>query len=121
MATLLAEYPEQHEILPVKYPRGAFHPQIQYYINSVLAHQNHNTRNPPLPIDMTAANQYQAGVGVRMYGRYPGASERIQSARLGQPQIQLEPSHPAKPDSKLREEVDALRRTVNQLALMGPA
>ena len=56
-----------------------------------------------------------------MYGRYPGASERIQSARLGQPQIQLEPPHPAEPDPRLREEVDALRRTVNQLALMGPA
>ena len=133
MATLLAEYPEQHEILPVKYPRGAFHPQIQYYINSVLAHQNHNTRNPPLPIDMTGANQYQAGYGgypagygayQAGYGGHPylyGASDRFQTARRGQPQIQLEPPHPAKPDPRLREEVDALRRTVNQLALMGPA
>ena len=121
MTALLNEYTERYQRFPVKYAGGVFHPQIQYYINSVLAHQNHNTRNPPLPIDMTAANQYQAGGGVHPYGRYPGASERIQSARLGQPQIQLETSHPAKPDSKLREEVDALRRTVNQLALMGPA
>jgi hypothetical protein len=133
MTVLLTEFTGTHVPTPVKYPNGVFYPTIEYYINSVLAHQNHNTRNPPLPIDMTGANQYQAGYGgyPAGYGAYQAgdgghqylyeATDRFQTARRGQPRIQLEPPHPAKPDPKLREEVDALRRTVNQLALMGPA
>jgi hypothetical protein len=137
MTALLTEFTGTHEPKPIKNDNGVFHPMIEYYISSVLAHQNHNTRNPPMPIDMTGANQYQAGYAAYQagdgaypnwdgayqawYGAYGGSADRFQSARRGQPQIQLEPPHPAEPDSKLREEVDALRRTVNQLALMGPA
>lgn len=107
----------------------AFDPKVQFYIDSVLAHQNKKKRKQKPPIDTSASVLYQfnhnrpAGTQSANPFSYDAPSRRgvgMAAQRRGHTQSRFEilPDQP-NPSQSLQEDVDVLRRTVNQLALMG--
>ena len=96
----------------------SFAPEVQFYIDSVLAHQNKKRRQPRqlLNTDRSVLYQFSApgnpGPNPPSLFRYDGASRR--APKLLQAQIEK----PETKDCQLQGDIDALRRSVNQLALM---
>ena len=108
----------------------AFDPRVQFYIDSVLAHQNKRKRRHRPHVDTSNSVSYQfnmsspSGIAGTNPLRYDAPGRRWARGRGGGTQSRFEylPDHPSPqptPQPSLQEDVDALRRTVNQLALMG--
>ena len=98
----------------------SFAPEVQFYIDCVLAHQNKKRRRPIPPVDTGRAvmydtrYQFNRGLNPPSLFRVDGPGRRTN----GLLQARVEEPEDKETKQSLQNEIDSLRRSVNQLALM---